>query len=383
MSKKKPVIVPDPGWAVYLRTSDDENQKPELSRYRQREAIEYVLNRSEMPIYKEYIDVFTGKNANRNGYQAMLHDARLGKFSHVMVERADRFGRNDTEALRAIDELHEFGVSVRFANQPDLDPMDPDDRVLVTLTFTLARRESELLGIRVKGGLKAKREMGGHIGRAPDGYVNVQGAIKGEEKHLFGRVYHRVERDPKQWQVWRDAWDSLLEDKHTLKGICEILHQRGYKLRSGRPFAGVNERGKRENATNTVSAVFKNWFYAGWVVSVEKGIQPKQIRGEWEPIVSTEEFERGLEIMQRRNRNRAPIYKRFYLLQGLVYLSLNDDLYRMNGSTPNASRTPNGTAYYALTGKGYNLPCKLIEDKVVGLLTNISVSDECLPVILE
>ena len=60
-----------------------------------------------------------------------------GKFSHVIVERADRFGRNDTEALRAIDELHEFGVAVRFANQPDLNPMDPDDRVIVALTFTL------------------------------------------------------------------------------------------------------------------------------------------------------------------------------------------------------------------------------------------------------
>lgn len=69
----------------------------------------------------------------------------------MIVERADRFGRNDTEALRAIDELHEFGVAVRFANSPDLDQMDPDDRVIVTLSFTLARRETALLGIRVKG----------------------------------------------------------------------------------------------------------------------------------------------------------------------------------------------------------------------------------------
>jgi DNA invertase Pin-like site-specific DNA recombinase len=43
---------------------------------------------------------------------------------HVQVnssgERVDRFGRNDTEALRAVDELHEYGVAVRFANQPVL-----------------------------------------------------------------------------------------------------------------------------------------------------------------------------------------------------------------------------------------------------------------------
>ena len=134
---------PTPGWAVYLRTSSDENQKPEMSRARQRYAIEKnVLERSEMPVYSEYVDVLTGTTPNREAYQRLLEDARMGKFSHVIVERADRFGRNDTEALRAIDELHEFGVSVRFANQPDLDPMDPDDRVIVTLSFTLARRES-------------------------------------------------------------------------------------------------------------------------------------------------------------------------------------------------------------------------------------------------
>lgn len=135
--KRKSIRAPQAGWAVYLRTSSDENQKPELSRARQRYAIEKnVLEQSDMPIFDEYIDVLTGTTPQREAYQQLLADARAGKFSHVIVERADRFGRNDTEALRAIDELHEFGVAVRFANQPDLDPMDPDDRVIVALTFT-------------------------------------------------------------------------------------------------------------------------------------------------------------------------------------------------------------------------------------------------------
>ena len=44
------------------------------------------------------------------------------------------------------------------SNSSDLEPMAPDDRVLVTLSFTLARRESALLGIRVRGALRAKRQ---------------------------------------------------------------------------------------------------------------------------------------------------------------------------------------------------------------------------------
>lgn len=71
--KKAVRIPPQPGWAVYLRTSSDEKQKPELSRARQRFAIEEnVLKRSEMPILGEYVDVLTGKTPNREGYQRLL-----------------------------------------------------------------------------------------------------------------------------------------------------------------------------------------------------------------------------------------------------------------------------------------------------------------------
>lgn len=384
MAKKAQKIIPKAGWAIYLRTSSDENQKPELSRARQRQAIEeYVLKRSDMPIYKEYVDVLTGKTADRRGYQEMLNDARSGKFSHVVVERADRFGRNDTEALRAVDELHEYGVAVRFANQPGLDPMDVDQRVFATMAFSLARRESELLGIRVRGGLRAKREMGGHIGKAPDGYVNVQGTMQGHEKALMGRVQHWIEPDPIQWQVWREAWDLLLEDRYTLKQICEILHQRGHKLKSGRPFAGVTADDKRANAVNTLSAIFKNWFYAGWIVSETQNIAPKTLRGDWKPVVSTEEFERGLAIMEKRYRKRAPKFKHFYLLQGLIYLKLDKRLKRLNGSTPNVSRTTGGTSYYCLDGKGFNLPCELVDGQVATHLCNIGIAPEYLPLIHE
>ena len=74
----------------------------------------------------------------------------------------------------AIDALHELGVAVRFADYPDLDPIDPDDRILVSLSFTLARRESIKLGQRVTGGLHAKLRSGGFVGKAPDGYINCE-----------------------------------------------------------------------------------------------------------------------------------------------------------------------------------------------------------------
>ena len=205
--RRKKQVSPQLGWAVYLRTSSEEAQNPENSHRRQRHAIEGSLfERIKMPVIREYIDNLSGRYAdNRPGYQQMLEDARLGYFSHVAVENAERFGRNDTEALVAIDELHEFGIAVRFADYPDLDPIDPDDRILVSLSFTLARRESIKLGQRVRGGLHAKMRADGFVGKAPDGYTNREEKSDKLVKEMGGRYRRWIEPDPEQFKVWRRA----------------------------------------------------------------------------------------------------------------------------------------------------------------------------------
>jgi DNA invertase Pin-like site-specific DNA recombinase len=149
----------------------------------------------------------SGRNATtRKGYLQMLEDARAGLFSHVAVENAERFGRNDTVALTAIDELHELGVSVRFADYPDLDPMNPDDSILVSLSFTLARRESMKLAERVRGGLHAKLRSGGFVGTPPDGYINAEVRTDGSNKAHQGK-YTRFLNEPKSG---------------VLRGICSL-----------------------------------------------------------------------------------------------------------------------------------------------------------------
>lgn len=382
--KKHVPAPPQPGWAVYLRTSSDENQKPELSRARQRFAIEEnVLKRSDMPVIDEYVDVLTGKTPNREGYQRLLADARTGRFSYVIVERADRFGRNDTEALRAIDELHEFGVAVRFANSPDLDPMDPDDRVIVALSFTLARRESTLLGIRVKGGLQAKRQSGGFCGVAPDGYRNVEDKVLGEAKKLQGRHNHWIEQDPERAALWRYAWNLLLENELTLEQICETLHARGHRYRSGRPFVQVKKNGKRVANTSTLAAIFHNWTYAGWVTSKSGKLPPKTIKGNWEPIVTTEEFERGLAILEQRDLKRGRERRHDYLLKGMIYFDApgSQGLIRLTCSTSNASRVGGGTQYYCIARSNINFLCSSIDGQIADALHCVQVDPDLIPMI--
>src|SRR5215813_10308420 len=271
MSRRKvqrPTLTP--GWVEYLRTSDEEAQAPERSQASQsRLNHEQLIDESGLPCLDRYADIFTGKATDRKNYQRLLADARLGKFSHVAIAFVDRFGRNDVEGIRAFDELHKLGIIVRAATYPSLDPATPDGRMIVTMLFGVARFESDRIGQRCREGMHSKLLGGDWAWKAPDGYVNRElklSEVAPNERGKYARYKRWVELDPEQGKVWRYAWDLLLTGEMSLSQICEALHAKGYRLRSGLPFVKITPKGKRHHPLNIVSRIFHNWFYAGWIV---------------------------------------------------------------------------------------------------------------------
>ena len=116
-----------PGWATYLRVSDEDKQTPERSFAIQRQTIqEQLLKPSDLQFTQEYQDILTGTNTNRKEYQQLFTDAAAGKFSHLGLYRADRFGRNTAEGLEGATKLMQLGVKIRVANMPSLTPETPD-----------------------------------------------------------------------------------------------------------------------------------------------------------------------------------------------------------------------------------------------------------------
>src|SRR5215475_41312 len=162
-----------PGWVIYGRTSDEDAQAPERSLGSQRRlCMERLIAGSGVSLLEEYSDIYSGRATDRKNYQRLLTDARNGKFSHVAIAFVDRFGRNDVEGIRAFDELHKLGVTVRIATYPSLDPATPDGRMIVTMLFGVARFESDRIGQRCREGMHSKLLGGEWAWKAPDGYVN-------------------------------------------------------------------------------------------------------------------------------------------------------------------------------------------------------------------
>jgi hypothetical protein len=111
-------------------------------------------------------------------------------------------------------------------------------------------------------------------------------------------------------------------------------------------------------------------------VSPSADIPYGTLRGNWEPIVSTEDFERGLEILNRRYRVRYPNRKHFYLLKRIAYLEIDGKVRRLSGSTPNINRPSGGNPYYCLTGSNVNIPCETVEEQLPQWLKHIFMSAE-------
>jgi DNA invertase Pin-like site-specific DNA recombinase len=384
-TKQKPLIS---GWAFYGRTSDEDAQAPERSLASQlRLCTERLIAGSGTKLIEEYRDIYTGRSSDRKDYQRLLADANEGKFSHVAIAFVDRFGRNDVEGIRAFDELNKSGIDVRIATYPSLDPTTPDGRMIVTMLFGVARFESDRIGQRSKEGMHTKVLGGDWAWKAPDGYVNCEEKLSNlpESEKLKHAKYKRwVELNPEQGKVWRYAWDLLLADHMSLRDICEAMHSKGYRLSSGAPFVQIKSDGSRHHRINIVSRIFHSWFYAGWLVldTDSLTIVPKTVRGNWEPIVSTEEFESGLAILAKRNQDRNHKKKHFYLLQGHLFLEFpNGIITKLTCSTPNINRARGGVPYYCIGSSGYNFLCHRIDDQIPKWMYGIQISESCVPLL--
>ncbi len=369
------------GWATYLRVSDEDKQSPERSFAMQRQRIhENLISGSDIDFKNEYRDMLTGTSPNRADYQKLLADAEAGRFSHLGLYRADRFGRDTVEGLQAATKLMGWGIKIRVAHMPSLMPETPDGFFMFLLQMGMAQREVDVLRQRTSDGMEVKMRAGGWPHKAPEGYIN-------KERLISSSKYDRwVEQNPKSIGMIKDAFELLLQDKYTLIEICEELSARGYTRSGGNPWAWNDLQNKRRmTAKNRLSCIFHNPFYTGWVVSESYGIKLGEVRGSWEPIITEAEYLRGLEILRKHDHDKSRDKKHFYLLKGLLWMDIEGKRLKMSGSSPVVHQRL--YPYYCTNtkpnGKDINIACTVVDEQIPSWLSQLAVSIDHLPAIRE
>src|ERR1035441_3053405 len=83
-------------------------------------------------IVGEYIDRISGVKSRRPGLDALMKDARRGKFDLVFVSGFDRIARSLRDFLQILDELESMGIEFASAREA-IDTSGPMGRLILTL----------------------------------------------------------------------------------------------------------------------------------------------------------------------------------------------------------------------------------------------------------
>jgi DNA invertase Pin-like site-specific DNA recombinase len=110
------------------------------------------------------------RNEERKGIQNLLSLARAKKIDKVLIHEVTRLGRDTSQVLQTLEELHKSNVSVVVMNY-NLETLNPDGTVnnmaqfLFTLLADIGRMERITLITRVKSGMAEAKRKGKHVGR--------------------------------------------------------------------------------------------------------------------------------------------------------------------------------------------------------------------------
>lgn len=143
----------DGKWISYLRVSTDRQGKSGLGLEAQRTAVTDFLNGGSWKLIKEFVEVESGKRADRPQLEAALAACRLHG-AKLVIAKLDRLSR-DAHFLLGLDKA---GVDFVAADMPNAN------RLTVGIMAMVAEEERRMISSRTKAALAAAKARGTKLG---------------------------------------------------------------------------------------------------------------------------------------------------------------------------------------------------------------------------
>jgi site-specific DNA recombinase len=339
--------------AAYARFSSDMQREESIEA--QLMDIRKYAEKNNIFIVKEYIDeAISGQTDLRDAFQQMISDAKKKIFDVVLVHKVDRFARNRYDAAIYKSALRKYGIRVIYVMQPIDD--SPEGGLLEGILESFAEYYSRNLAQEVMKGLKQnalKARFNG--GYAPLGYDIV------DKRYVVNEKEARIVRE-----IFK-----LCLDGYGYKKIAEILNQKGYRNKFGKPFvfnsipgilmnekyAGIYAFNKTQRKYHEGKRNMKRYKPKDEVIFVEDGVPA---------IISKEVFD----MVQREIKRRAPmrgksLSVRDYLLSGLVFCECG---YKMAGYSQKNAKDGARYFYYRCSKCQNSIRAEVIEEQVTKMV---------------
>lgn len=189
--------------AIYSRIStdkqDNQNQLDQLRAFACSQG---------WKIKREYVDIASGKTADREQFKALFRAASRREFALVLFWSLDRFSREGVlETLTYLQNLTHYGVGYRSFTEQYLDSCGMFREAVISILAVIAKQERVRLSERTIAGLKRARAQGRVGGRPRAGCdLNNIYRMKSEGKTVAeiaqelkvsrATVYRTIRHDP-------------------------------------------------------------------------------------------------------------------------------------------------------------------------------------------
>lgn len=242
-------------------------------------------------------EAITGtKTDKRNGFQEMIARCQNGEIDMILTKSISRFARNTVDTLNYVRMLKDKNIAIFFEKE-NINTLDMNGELLLTIMSSLAQQEVESLSQNVKIGLQMKMKRGEMVG------------FNGCFGYDYDPETKTLSVNEDEAQTVRMIYDMYLQGYGTTT-IAKRLIELGIK----------NKKGVVSWHTHGVMGIIKNEKYKGDILLgktfTTDPISKRRlanfgeenqyyIRDHHEPIVSREVWDEAERIRKKRAKNKV------------------------------------------------------------------------------
>jgi site-specific DNA recombinase len=278
---------------IYCRKSSETEDRQVLSIESQMSELNKLAERLNLKVIDIFSESQTAKCPGRPIFNEMIEKIKQNKADGIVCWKLDRLARNPIDGGQIIWTLQQ-GI-IKHIQTYDRAYFPEDNVLLMSVEFGMANQFVLDLSKNVKRGLRTKAEKGWFPGPTPLGYLNDKTMEKGK-KEIF--------KDPERFDLIKKGWELMITGRYTPPKILQIATEEwGLRTPHGRPLS-----------RSTIYRLFTNPFYSG-SFEYPSG-SGNWYKGNHEPAVSQEEFDRVQVLLGRKGKPR--IKRHNFFLTGLI-----------------------------------------------------------------